>query len=97
MEFVHYLVSHGIAAGVDAGTNRGVQVFAATAKYRAHRADSALDDALDRSPPTGVKRAKRSFLRVGNQYRDTIGHLDRQNHIFTPGDDAVAPERTPRQ
>ena len=57
-----------------------------------HVAHALFGDARDCAAPSGMKRADRSPLGIGNEYWHAVGDFDGKQHAGGAGDQAIADE-----
>src|SRR5262249_44717180 len=70
------IISHGIAAFLDAGADCGVDVLRPRSELVKHGSYALGRDALHRSSPAGMERAHNPVLFVSQQYGQAVGSED---------------------
>ena len=76
VEAGEHLFAHGVAAGADAGSDGGNQIFRLGAELQTHAAYAGFDDTLYGSPPAGVEGCDCAAFAVGYEDGDAVGGLD---------------------
>jgi hypothetical protein len=90
LELNGHLGSHFETASANPGTDRDDEILRFAAEPLTHDVDGFTRHLGNYAAPSGVNRSHRPILRIGNQYRKTIGRPDGQSDTGPVRDERVA-------
>ena len=90
MKSFFHLFANFKRALLDAGPDRGMNIFRARAEFQPHDANAFFHDALHCPAPSGMKRAHGFLFCIDQQNREAVCGEDADRHAAKIGDQAVA-------